>query len=225
MAQKKLNEKEAARQENIQQTVSKTEQFYNENKKTIWGAVIAVVVVILAILGYNKFIYAPKCAEAQQQAYPSEISFQQGEYELALNGDGNVLGFAQVISDYGAKAGKAVYLYAGICEYELGNYEDAIAYLAKYNGKEPILAARAKACEGDAYVALGDCSKAVSCFEAAAAKADNVYAATYLVKAGLAYESLGNKAAALDCYKKVKDQYPSSVEGYEIDRHIARVEE
>ena len=150
MAQKNLNDKAAQRQENIEQTVSATEQFYNENKKAIWCAVAVVLVIGLGILAYNKFIYQPKCVEAMQQAYPAEMSFQAGEYELALNGDGNNLGFADIIADYGSKAGKAVYLYAGICELQLGNNDEALSYLKKYNGKEPILAARVKACEGDA---------------------------------------------------------------------------
>ena len=225
MAQKNLNEKEAQRQENIEQTVSATEQFFNENKKTIWCCVIALLVIGLGILAYNKFIYQPKCAEAMQQTYPAELNFQDGEYELALNGDGNVMGFADIISEYGAKAGKAVYLYAGICELQLGNNEEALSYLKKYNGKEPILAARAKACEGDAYVALGDYSAAVRSYKAAVSTADNIFAPAYLLKEGSALEALGQKAEALACYRTIENDYPSSLEAYDIAKHIARVAE
>ena len=225
MAQKNQNDKEALRQENIEQTVSATERFYNENKKTIWGVVAAVLVIGLGILAYNKFIYQPKCVEAMQQSYPAEMSFQSGEYELALNGDGNNLGFADIIADYGSKAGKAVYLYAGICELQLGNNEEALSYLKKYKGKEPILAARAKACEGDAYVALGDYNAAVRAYKAAVDCADNVFAAGYLLKEGSAYEALGQKAEALACYKTIENDYPSSLEAYEIAKYIARVAE
>ena len=225
MAQKKVNDKEAQRQENIEQTVSATEQFYNENKKLIWGIVIAVLVIGAGILAYNKFIFQPKCVEAMQQCYPAEMSFQEGEYELALNGDGNNLGFADIISEYGSKAGKAVYLYAGICELQLGNNEEALSYLKKYNGKEPILAARARACEGDAYVALGDYAAAVRSYKAAVAVADNVFAAGYLLKEGSAYEALGQKAEALACYKTIENDYPQSLEAYEIAKNIARVAE
>lgn len=221
----KVKTQEEVRQENIEATVSKSEQFYNENKKTIWTIICAVVVIGLLVLGYSKFIYGPKCAEAMENTFPAELSFQEGNYELALNGDGNVLGFAQSIENYGAKAGKSVYFYAGVCELQLGNFENAISYLKKYNGKEPILAARALACEGDAYVGLEDYKNAVALFEKAAAKADNVFAAAYLVKAGLAYEKLGDKKAALAAYKSVKDNYPQSIEAYEIDRYIAAVEE
>ena len=225
MAQKKVNDKEAQRQENIEQTVSATEQFYNENKKLIWGIVIAVLVIGAGILAYNKFIFQPKCVEAMQQCYPAEMSFQEGEYELALNGDGNNLGFADIISEYGSKAGEAVYLYAGICELQLGNNEEALSYLKKYNGKEPILAARARACEGDAYVALGDYAAAVRSYKAAVAVADNVFAAGYLLKEGSAYEALGQKAEALACYKTIETDYPQSLEAYEIAKNIARVAE
>jgi hypothetical protein len=225
MAQKNLNDKEAQRKENIEQTVSATEQFYNENKKTIWCAVAAVLVIGLGILAYNKFIYQPKCVEAMQQSYPAEMSFQAGEYELALNGDGNNLGFADIIADYGSKAGKAVYLYAGICELRLGNNEEALAYLKKYKGKEPILAARAKACEGDAYVALGNYDAALRCYKAAVDRADNVFAAGYLMKEASVLEALGRKAEALAVYKSVEEDYPQSLEAYDINKHIARVSE
>ena len=225
MAQKKQNDIDALRQENIEQTVSATEQFYNDNKKVIWGVVAAVLVIGLGVLAYNKFIYQPKCVEAMEQCYPAEMNFQAGEYELALSGDGNNLGFADIIDQYGAKAGKAVYLYAGICELRLGNNEEALSYLKQYNGKEPILAARARACEGDAYVALGDYAAAVRSYKAAVAVADNVFAAAYLVKQGTAHEALGQNAEALACYRAVEHDYPQSIEAYDIAKYIARVSE
>lgn len=225
MATTKQKTQEEVRKENIEATVSKTEQFFNENQKTIWGVLIAILVIGLAILAYGKFIYGPKCTEAMAAMYPAEASFQAGEYELALSGDGNVLGFEQVIEEYGAKAGKSAYLYAGICELQLGNFENAISYLKKYNGKDPILAARAIACEGDAYVGLEKYDAAVKCFRAAAAKADNVFSANYLLKAGLALEKLGDKAGALEAYETIKDKYPQSIEAYDIQRYISAVEE
>ena len=184
-----------------------------------------MVVIGLGILGYHKFIYQPKCAEAMEQAYHAEASFAAGEWELALNGDGNNLGFADLLDEYGAKAGKSLYFNAGVCELQLGNFQSAIDYLSKYKTKEPILGARALACKGDAYVGLENYRSAVECFESAVKKADNVFAATYLVKAGLAYEALGDKASALNCYKKVEDSYPQSIEAYEIAKYIARVSE
>ncbi len=225
MANNNVNDKGAALEANIEKSVSSTEQFYNNNKKAIWGVVIAVIVIFLGALAWNKFVYQKQCAEAMEQAFPAETSFRNGEYELALNGDGNNLGFADIIKNYGSKAGKAMPFYAGVCELQLGNYDSALSYLKKYKGSEPILAARAKACEGDAYVGLGKYAEAVSSYKAAVAKADNVFAAAYLVKEGLALEALGDKAGALECYNTVRDDYPQSLEAYEINKYIARVSE
>lgn len=223
MANVNVKEKDAARKEAIQETVSRTDEFFKNNKKTLWGVLIAVVVVAAAILGYYKFIYTPKVEEALEQTFPAENLFAAGEYEVALNGDGNVLGFAGIIDEYGKKAGEAVYFHAGVCAYKLGNYEEAINYLKKYAGKEPILMARAKSTMGDAYVGLENYDAALGCFKDAAAVSDNLFAATYYVKAGEVYEALGNKEEAAKCYETVKDQYPNSMEAADIDKYISRV--
>ena len=223
MATKKNEKQEALQQEKLQETVSKTEQFYNENKKTIWGCIIAAAVIALGVLAYNQFYLKPKKAEAQEQMYPAEAAFRQGNFDLALNGDGNNYGFAQVIDEYGSKAGKAVYFYAGVCALQQQNYEEALDYLKKYNGKDPILAARAQACIGDAYVGLQKYSEAVAQFEKAAGLSDNMFAAEYLLKAAVACEELGNKDKALKLYETIKDKYPQSIEGYDIDKYINRI--
>ncbi|MCQ2182478.1 MAG: tetratricopeptide repeat protein [Bacteroidales bacterium] len=225
MAKVNTKEKEAARQENIEQKVSATEKFYTENRKYIRAGLISILVIGLAILAFSKYVYQPKCAEAMEQMFPAENNFQLGEYDLALNGDGNVYGFSQIIDEYGAKAGKSVYMYAGICEYNLGNYSEALALLKKYKGKDSILAARAQACEGDCYIALEDYSSAAKSYDKAAKTDDSVFAAGYLVKSGLAYEKMGDKASALARYEKVKDAYPQAIESYDIDRYINRVAE
>ena len=220
MAKEIKNEKAEA----VVEAVSKTEQFFEKNGKTISYAAIAVVAVIAAVFCWNKFVHQPKVAEAQGQMAYAEQAFRAGDYQTALNGDGNTLGFVQILEDYGTKAGESVYFYAGVCELQNGNWDAAIKYLESYNGKDAILAARAQACMGDAYVGLENYSKALSCFENAAAAADNMFAAGYLLKAGAVAEKLGDDAKALSFYKKIKEQYPQSMEGYDVDKYIGRIE-
>lgn len=224
MAKENLKDQEILQQEKVEETVSAVENFFNENKKTIWGGVAAVVVIGLLVLCYIKFYIQPKTKEAQAQMFPAEASYRAGEYELALNGDGNVLGFSQIIEQYGSKAGESVYLYAGICELQLGKYDEALGYLKKYNGKDKILAATALGAQGDALVGLEKYKEALSAFEKAASKTDDIFAATYLFKAGVVAEEMGDKEKALSYYKKIKDQYPQSMEAYDIDKYISRIE-
>ena len=224
MAKENLKKKEALQQERINETVSKTEQFFNENKKTIYGLIIAVLVIGFGVFAYNQWILKPKQAEAMEQLYPAEAAFGAQEYELALNGDGNLLGFKDILDQYGNKAGKAVNFYAGVCELRLGNFEEAIKCLKKYKGKDHILSARALACIGDAYVGLEDYATAVSYFEKAADLSDDIFSAEYVLKAGVTYEELGKDDKALACYNRIKNNWPQSVEGYDIDKYISRIE-
>ena len=208
----------------VAEAVSKTELFFSSNRTLILTVIAVIIVACAGIFLYHRYAYMPAKQEALGQLYPAEANFRNGEYELALNGDGNVLGFSQVIDQYGSKAGKAVYLYAGICELNLGNWNEAIDYLKSYHGTDKILKARATACIGDAYTGLGDYAKAVKYFEKAASVIDNAFAATYLLKAGVTYEALGQADKAIAAYKTIKEQYPMSVEAMEIDKYISRAE-
>ncbi len=210
--------------EAVVEAVSKTEKFFQENGKTLSIICAAFLVVCVAVFCWFKFAYQPKVAEAQGQMAYAEQNFRNADYEVALNGDGNSLGFVQIIDEYGKKAGKAVYFYAGVCELQLGEWEQAIKYLKAYNGKDTILSARADACIGDAYVGLEDYKTALGYFEKAAAAADNVYTAGYLLKAGIVAEELGDNAKALEYYNVILDQYPQSMEAYDVDKYIGRIE-
>lgn len=210
--------------EKVGEAVSHTEEFFKKNGKLFSyigaGIILAAAIVVLAI----QFYFKPLKAEAESQTFTAEQYFRAADYEKALNGDGNALGFAQIIDEYGSKAGKAVYLYAGICELQLGNAQEAINYLSKYNGKEPVLKGRALACTGDAYSMLEDYETALGYYLKAAQTEDNIFAATYLLKAGIICEELGRNEEALEHYRVIKDKYPQSYEGYEIDKYITRIE-
>ena len=224
MAKITKTSQEELRQQNVAEAVSKTEEFFNKNGKLIYGCVIAVLVIALGALAYNRFILQPKKAQAEEQMVQATRWFEAGEYELALNGDDNDLGFVDLMDQYGAKAGEAVYLYAGICQLRTGAFEDAIGTLKKYDGEDPILLSRAQACIGDAYVELEEYGKAVDFYEKAAKTVDNAFAAAYLLKAGIAAEENGEPEKALGFYQTIKDEWASAPEAMEIDKYITRIE-
>ena len=194
---KVTKKEEELRQQNMQEAVSKTEEFFKKYGNMMYGCILAVLIAALAILAYNRFILQPKKQQATDQMAQAERWFLSGEYELALSGDDNDPGLLEIIDQYGSKAGEAVYMYAGVAALKTGDYQGAIDYLKKYEGKDPILKARAEACIGDAYAELEDYGNAISCYQKAAKTTDNALAAAYLLKAGIVAEEAGDKAQAL----------------------------
>ena len=212
------------RQQNIAEAVSKSELFFQKYGKIIYGCVAAVLLIALAILAYNRFVLQPKKAEAQEEMFRAEQKFAQGDYELALNGDDNNLGFEDIIAKYGTMGGESVYLYAGACALQTGQFDKAVEYFKKYDGGDKILLSRAQAGIGDALVGLEDYPGALAAYEKAAATVDDLFAAGYLLKAGIVAEEMGDKDKALALYKEIKDQYPQAPEAMDIDKYITRIE-
>ncbi|MBP5210957.1 MAG: tetratricopeptide repeat protein [Bacteroidales bacterium] len=211
-------------EQNVGQTVSSIETFLKENGNKISYVVIAILVIVAACLLFNRYVSAPKIQEALGQSFTAEQYFAQGDFEKALNGDGNALGLLDVIDEYGKKAGAIVYFEAGVCQLQLKNYNEAINYLNKYKGKDNIISGRAQCCLGDAYVGLGDFNKAISCYEKAIkVNGDNILSAQYLFKAGLVAEEMGQTEKALGYYDQIQVKYPQSPEAVDIDKYIYRV--
>ena len=223
MTAKKTNSK-VEKIESVGEAVSKTEVFFKNYGKTLAYIGGGLIVLAAVIILYIQFYANPLKQEAQGQTFTAEQYFRAEDYDKALNGDGNALGFIQIIDEYGDKAGEAIYLYAGICQLQLGNATEAISYLDKYRTDDAILTARAIACTGDAHSILNNFSEALKYYLQAANHADNVYAAAYLLKAGIICEEMGKPQEALTYYKRIKENYPSTPEGYEIDKYISRIE-
>ena len=203
---------------------SSFESFVKKYQSIILWTVLAILIIVFGSPAIQKWAITPAREKAQSQAFVAEQKFRAGDYETALNGDGNNLGFAQVIEQYGTKAGKAAYIYAGICEFNLGNNVEAIEYFRRYNGKDKILKAKALCCIGDAYANLDNNAKALEYFEKAAAVGDNAFRANFLFKAGIICEEMGNEAQALKYYEEIKAKYPQTLEAYEIDKYISRIQ-
>ena len=210
--------------ESVGEAVSKSELFFKKYGKLLTYIGIALVVIAAVIILLIQFYFKPLKEEAIAQNFYAEQYFRAENYDKALNGDGNQLGFAEIIDEYGGKAGKSVYLYAGICELQLGNAENALSYLKKYKSKDDILTARAIASQGDAYSMLEDYESALKHYVHAADVAANDYSAAYLLKAGIMCEELGRYEDALVHYRTIKDKYPRTYEAYEIDKYITRIE-
>lgn len=214
------------RLENVEEALSKTEQWIEDNQKLLWTILIAVLVVAFGVFGVTKYMNK-RNATASAQIFKAQQYFESEQYENALNGDGNNVGFLDIISDYGStKTGKLAHYYAGISYMKLGNYQDAIEHLKKYSSNDQILAPMALGAIGDCYMELGDNQNAVSYYAKAARKNPNDFTSPmFLVKEGMTYEIMGNYGKALEAYKLLKKDYPLSNEAFDISRSISFLEE
>jgi tetratricopeptide (TPR) repeat protein len=211
--------------ENVEQTLTKTEQFLEQNYKPLLYTLIGVVVLV-GLFWLLKMYTGKKNEEAQSQMFTAEKYFSQDSLKLALNGDGNNLGFIDIADQYKlTKTGKLANFYAGTCLMHLGQFEEAIGYLNKYTLKDEILKPQAKGLIGDANVEMGNMEEGIKYYlEAADMAGNSFHTPIYLMKAGMIYESEAKYAEALKLYERIRDKYAESNEGRSIDKYIARVE-
>lgn len=209
---------------NVEETLTRTEQFLEENYKTLLIG-LGVIVVLVGIFWLGRFYLGKKNDEAQSQMYQAERYFEMDSLNLALNGDGNYLGFLDIIKDYKlTNTGNLAKYHAGICYLHLGNYQEAIDFLNQYSKKDKVLGSLAVGATGDAYVELGDLDKGVAKYlEAAEFGLNSFNTPLFLMKAAELYELTGKYADALKVYERIQSDYPESTEGASIDKYIARV--
>ena len=223
MAKKEINQEQVL---NVEEAVSRSEAFVNKNKKNLIVGVVAVVVLIAAGMLLSTFVIAPREQKAAEALFVGEKYFQDGNYEVALNGDQyEYAGFAAVADDFGGtKAANFAKAYEGLCLAKLGRYEEAIPVLKSFKGNDMMVAPSVLAALGNCYAQVGDEAQAASTLVKAANKADNnVLSPAYLIQAGQIYEKLGKKADALKAYQQIKDKYYGSMQSMDIDKYIERV--
>ncbi len=209
---------------NVEETLTKTEHFLEENYKVLLTG-LAVIVAIVGLVWLGKLYLGKRGDEAQAQMYQAQKYLEMDSLKLALNGDGNYLGFLDIAKDYKlTNSGNLARYSAGICYLHLGEYQEAIDMLNKYSKKDKVIGSLAIGATGDAYVELGNLEKGVDLYIEAADYAKNTFnTPLFLMKAGELYELTGKYAEALSVYERIESEYPESTEGSTIDKYIARV--
>ena len=202
-----------------EQQITKTEAFFDKNKKALIGCVVAVIVIIAGIILCNTYYLKPRAEKASTELAKSQELFDQQQYEKALPG------FQKVADEYGSTdAGNLAQLYIGICQANLGKWQEAVNALESFSGKDDqMVSPAAEGALGNAYANLNQLDKAVEYLKKAAKMADNnTLSPVYLIQAGEILESQGKKAEALELYQQVKEKYVNSMQYQSIDKYIER---
>lgn len=213
-------------EEMLENAQSQAENFFEKNSKMVVTAIVVIFAIAIAVFGYKKLVSEPRLNKAQEMLYAAQYQFEQTspDYSVALNGDENTPGFAEVAEQYGnTPAGNLAKMYAAACALRLGDFDAAESYLAKYSNVKgatgELVNAMAVGIRGEIAVEKGDYAGAAAIFEKAVSVSDNNYTAPlYLRKAAMAYEAAGNVEKAKKCLEVITDKYPSSIEAREAEK-------
>ena len=209
--------------ENVENALSSTEQFIEDNQKMLSTIALVLIIIVGGYWGLKKLYFMPLEQEAEKSVYAAQNYFEKDSFNLALNGDGNNLGFLDIIDEYSStKPGKLANYYTGVCYLHLGDYEQAIDYLSSFSTDDNLVSATANGAIGDANLELGNKDEAAKYYKKAAEVDNEVIAPTYLMKLGLLYEEMGNKEEAVKAYSKIKSDYKKSAEARQVDKYITR---
>ena len=117
-------EKDTNKELEVEEIVSKSEQFIENNSKKIIYGIIAVALVVGAVLGIKHGYLVPQEKKAAAAMFKGEQYFARDSFALALNGNGaDYEGFEAIIDQYGSTdAGNLAKAYAGICYDKLSEH-------------------------------------------------------------------------------------------------------
>ncbi len=197
-----------------------------EEKQNLLAYIGGGVLVVMGLLvfGFTKWL-PDRNAAAQKAMFKAELAFAKDSFALALNGNGDVKGFLEIGNKFSfTKTANLSNYYAGVCYLNLKQYDNAVKYLNKFSTSDPILGAVRYSALGDAYAELGKMNDATNNYEKAASFSSNeVYTPYFLLKAALANEQQKQFSDAKKLLEKIKEQYPNSDEGRDIEKYLARV--
>lgn len=211
----------------LEQSMHRAEDFFVKNKNVITIALLAVVVGVGGFFAYNRFVKQPNENKAQEMVFHAQNYFAVDSFKLALNGDGNNYGFLQVVNKYGGtKAGNLAKYSAGVCYIRLGEYQKGIDMLKSFSSDDLLLQPTALGLIGDAYMELNKTAEGIEAYKKAGHYNDNeLTSPVYLFRAGMALEKAGKPQEAVTIYKEIKEKFPLTNEGREMDKYLARLGE
>jgi len=215
----------------LDETASKSEQWIEKNSKILFSALVSIVVIFLAFLGYNKYITEPNELEASNElAFPRKYFDEAATagsgidslLNLGLEGADGRYGFLDIAESFsGTDAGNLANYYAGVSYLQLKDYENAIAYLSKFDSDDEMLGPVSLGAIGDAFSDIDQQKDALEYYEKAANKRNNEFTTPlFLYKAGQIAMLLEDYSKAEELFTKIKKNYSKSDQGKDIDKFI-----
>lgn len=208
----------------VEQAFTKTEMYFEENKKSIFIILGAIAAMVALYVGYRYWYVPEQEAEAVQDMYMVEKYFAKDSFNLVLSGTDAASSAEKLADEYSmTKSGNLAHYMTGIAYLRTGEYQKAIDHLKEFDSDDQVISSVAIGATGDAYMELGQVDEAISHYLKAANNNKNKFTTPiYLKKAALAYEDKQNYTEAIKLYEQIKNDYPDTNEGREMEKYIAR---
>jgi len=209
----------------IAERLQGAENWMERHPRITIGIVAAIVLIVAGYFGYHYYKDNQE-AEAQREMFQAVYYFEADSLDLALNGDGNHLGFVAIIEDYGiTEAAKLANYYAGAAYLKQGKFEVARLYLEDFTSNDLLVQARAYSLIGDTYMEENNYQDAARYYDKAANYKPNKYfSPSYLMKAALAFEKNNQGDKAIEAYDKIINEYYDSPEFQQARKFKAKLE-
>lgn len=222
---KKISRRQELRKDTVVTFYARLWQFFDQNRKLVYGMLAGVVVVVLAFVGYAFYNQAQQ-KEALAKMAGAVQAYEQGNYREALDGTAEYVGLLAIIDDYGSTdAGNLARFYAADALFRLGEYDEALKYFKEFDAPDNILGASALAGEAAVYEHKGEYRRAGDLYRKAAETVDTDHiSAQYLLDAARAYEEAEDYERARDAYEEIKERYPDTPAAQKIDMYLARLD-
>jgi len=222
---KKISKKEI-KQDALVTTYARVTAFYEENKRPIGIATTVIAVAVIAVLVVLKNRADANQSAMLQLGQVQEV-FASGQYQAAIDGvpERNVPGLKAIVENFGnSRGGELARFMLASALFELEKYDEALQQFEDFSAPDDMLAASRFAGIAQCYEARKDYRQAAEYFEKAAGKnAKDISAPEYLNNAARDYGLAGEKERAIELYKRLKKNHPTSPYARDVDRFVAQM--
>ena len=209
----------------LAEKLASAETWMERHPKTTTTLFVSLLLIVGGYFGYQYYKNSQE-GDAQRQMFQAVYYFEADSLNLALNGDGNHLGFLDIIEDYGVTdAAELANYYAGAAYLKQGKFGVARLYLEDFKSNDLLVQARAYSLIGDTYMEENNYQDAARFYDKAANYKPNKYfSPAYLMKAALAFELNHQDDKAIAAYDKIINEYYDSPEFQEARKFKAKLE-
>jgi len=224
-APRKISRRQELRQDAVITVYARAIEMYSRHKTYVLVAASVLAVVIIGYVGY-RFYLVRQGDEAASLLGPIVLTYEQGNYQEALDGTVDHAGLIEIAGRYGrTKDGNLARFYAADALYRLDRKEEALEYFAEFNKSADYLGAAAYAGQAAVHEDLSNPRRAGELYrEAALVYQNNLTSPEYLLAAARNFEAAGDYVAARQAYLLIAEQFPESEVADGIEFYLARLD-